>query len=212
NNATPLQNSGNSILGNSVFMNGRSFATASSAPTPLLGIDLTNGFTFPRDDGFTANNSKGHGAANDPNNFQNFPILTAVTQVASGLRITGSLTASPNVTYRIEFFASNPDPLGQPAEGQTFLGATNVTTNGSGTASFAITLNVNVQPGQIITATATNLTADPSAQAGAGKVFNTSEFSAAAKAGPQAPVAGGGGARRGPGGEGLWPRGRAPVP
>src|SRR5262249_60314618 len=47
NNATPIQNSGNSILGNSVFQNGRNFATASSAPTPLLGIDLTNGFVFP---------------------------------------------------------------------------------------------------------------------------------------------------------------------
>src|SRR5262249_698347 len=173
NNATPLQNSGNSILGNSVFQNGRSFATASSAPTPLLGIDLTNSFTFPRDDGFTANNSKGHGAANDPNNLQNFPILTAVTQLASGFQITGSPTASPTVTYRIEFFASNPDPLGLPAEGQTFLGSINVTTNASGTVSFSPTISVSLQPGQIITATATNLTADPTAQAGAVAVFNT---------------------------------------
>src|SRR5262245_36712216 len=132
NNATPIQNSGNSILGNSVFQNGRDFATASSAPTPLLGIDLTNGFVFPRDDGFTANGSKGHGAANDPNNFQNFPILRSATLVAGGLKIIGSFTeaAEPNTTLRLEFFASNPDPLGLPAEGQTFLGATNVTTNG----------------------------------------------------------------------------------
>src|SRR5262245_58327729 len=132
NNATPIQNSGNSILGNSVFQNGRDFATASSAPTPLLGIDLTNGFVFPRDDGFTANDSKGHGAANDPNNFQNFPILRSATLVAGGVKIIGSFTeaAEPDTALRIEFFANNPDPLGLPAEGQTFLGATNVTTNG----------------------------------------------------------------------------------
>src|SRR5262249_52566339 len=179
NNATPLQNSGNSILGNSVFQNARGFATASSAPTPLLGIDLTNGFVFPRDDGFTANDSKGHGAANDPNNFQNFPILSSVVRVAGGVQITGTFTetAEPNTTLRLEFFANDPDPLGLPAEGQTFLGATNVTTNASGTASFSVMFNTSVAANQVFTATATNLTADPSAQAGAVNVFNTSEFS-----------------------------------
>jgi CSLREA domain-containing protein len=180
NNATPIQNSGNSILGNSIFENGRGFASAASAPTPLLGIDLSNGFVFPRDDGFTANDSKGHGAANDPNNFQDFPILSSVVRVAGGVQITGTLTqsVSPNMMVRIEFFANNPDPLGLPAEGQTFLGATNVTTNGGGTASFAPTFNVNLTTSQSVTATATNLTADPSSQAGAVNTFNTSEFSA----------------------------------
>jgi hypothetical protein len=184
NNATPIQNSGNSILGNSVFENGRSSTT-----TPLLGIDLTNGFVFPKDDAFTANDSKGHGVANDPNNFQNFPILTAVAPVSGGIQITGSLTqsVSPNTQFRIEFFANNPDPLGLPAEGQTFLGAITVTTNASGTVSFSPTFNVSVQPGQIITATATNLTADPSAQAGAVNVFNTSEFSPGVTFAPTTP-------------------------
>jgi CSLREA domain-containing protein len=176
NNATPIQNSGNSILGNSVFENGRTSTT-----TPLLGIDLTNGFVFPRDDGFTANDSKGHGAANDPNNFQNFPVLSSVVPVAGGVQITGAFTekGEPNTTLRLEFFANNLDPLGLPAEGQTFLGAANIKTNASGQASFAVTLAAKVQPGQFITADATNLTADPSAQAGAINLFNTSEFSAA---------------------------------
>src|SRR5262249_24118743 len=157
----------------------RNFETASSAPTPLLGIDLTNGFVFPREDGFTANNSKGHGAANDPNNFQNFPVLTSVTQVSGGVQIAGSLTqsGSPNTTYRIESFASNPDPKGLPAEAQMLIGAFNVTTNASGTVSFSHTFNVSLTAGQIVTATATNLTPDPSAQTGAVAVFSTSEFS-----------------------------------
>jgi CSLREA domain-containing protein len=180
NNASPIQNSGNSVLGNLIFENGRGFATAASAPTPLLGIDLTSGFVFPKEDGFTANDSKGHGAANDPNNFQDFPILSSVVRVAAGVQITGTLTqsVSPNMMVRIEFFANNPDPLGLPAEGQFFLGATKVTTNAGGTASFSVTLpDPALAGGQIFTATATNLTADPSAQAGAVNVFSTSEFS-----------------------------------
>src|SRR5205807_1696792 len=56
------QNSGNTIEDNSIYLNGRS-----SISTPLLGIDLTNSFPFPKDDGVTPNDSKGHGAANDPN-------------------------------------------------------------------------------------------------------------------------------------------------
>src|SRR5262249_8520630 len=47
--ASGQPNIGNAIEGNSLFENGRSFQTASSKPTPLLGIDLTNGFLFPRD-------------------------------------------------------------------------------------------------------------------------------------------------------------------
>jgi CSLREA domain-containing protein len=174
NNATPIQNTGNSILGNSLFENGR------SNPTLEVGLDLTNGFVFPKDDGATANDSKGHGAANDPNNLQNFPLLTGVSVSGSSVKITGTLTqsVSPNTKYRIEFFVSNPDPLGGIAEGQAFLGSTNVTTNASGKATFSVTLSANVHSGQILTATATNLTADPSSQAGnTFTTFNTSEFS-----------------------------------
>ena len=78
NNATQAQNNGNAILGNSIFENGR------SNPAFLLGIDLTNQFTFPKDDGATPNDSAGHGAPNDPNNFQNAPVLTSAAPVSGG--------------------------------------------------------------------------------------------------------------------------------
>jgi CSLREA domain-containing protein len=161
NNATPLPNNANSILGNSIFENGR------NNPTFEPGIDLSNSFVFPKDDGVTPNDSKGHGAVNDPNNFQNFPLLTAASVSGGSVTISGTLTQSisPNTTFRIEFFASNPDPQGGAPEGQTFLGFTTVTTKASGQASFSVTLNANVHGGQIITATAT----DP--------IGNTSEFS-----------------------------------
>src|SRR5262245_34045540 len=164
--ASGQPNIGNAIEGNSVFKNGRNFATASSAPTPLLGIDLTNGFLFPRDDGLTPNDSKGHGAPNDPNNFQNFPVLSSVTVSGGKTTITGTLNGAPGSTFRVEFFANDTDPLGLPAEGQQFLGSINVTTDASGNASFSTSFNVAVANGRIVTATATDASG------------NTSEFSA----------------------------------
>src|SRR5262249_47288194 len=154
--ASGQPNIGNAIEGNSVFLNGRRFATASSAPTPLLGIDLTNIFLFPRDDGLTPNDSRGHGAPNDPNNFQNFPVLSTVTVSGGITPPTGRLKGAPGSPFRVEFFASAPDPLGQPAEGQQFLGFMNVTTDASGNASFSTSFNVAVANGRIVTATATD--------------------------------------------------------
>lgn len=164
--ASGQPNIGNAIAGNSIFENGRNYLTASSAPTPLLGIDLTNQFLFPRDDGVTPNDSQGHGAANDPNNFQNFPVLTSATTNGASTSISGTLHADANKTYRIEFFANDLDPLGLPAEGQEFLGFVNATTNASGDATISATFNVAVDTSRTVTATAT----DP--------VGNTSEFSA----------------------------------
>ena len=168
--ASGQPNIGNTIEGNSIFKNGRDYQTASSAPTPLLGIDLTNNFLFPRDDGLTPNDSQGHGAANDPNNLQNFPVLTSAMSQGGMTTIAGSLQSAANTTFRIEFFASDVDPLGLPAEGQQFLGFVNVSTDPSGNASFNVTLSVAVSNGRLVTATAT----DP--------FGNTSEFSAAVQA------------------------------
>src|SRR5262249_62297484 len=137
-------------------------AMGSAARTRLLGIDLTDGFMFARDDGFTANDSKGHGAPNDPNNFQNFPVLSTVTLGSGTTIVTGTLKASPNSTYRIEFFANDTDPLGQPAEGQQFLGFVNTTTDANGNASFSTTVNVAVAVGRLVTATATDGIRNPS--------------------------------------------------
>jgi Ca2+-binding RTX toxin-like protein len=165
--ASGQPNIGNAIEGNSIFKNGRSYLTASSAPTPLLGIDLTNGFLFPRDDGATANDSQGHGAPNNPNNSQNSPLLTSAVVQGTSTSVAGLLHADANKLYRIELFANDSDSLGLPAEGQEFLGFVNVTTNANGDAAFLTTFNVAVNTSRTITATAT----DP--------VGNTSEFSAA---------------------------------
>ncbi|HEV3084681.1 MAG TPA: DUF4214 domain-containing protein, partial [Gemmataceae bacterium] len=176
NNFVQAQNSGNAIEGNSIYLNGR------SDPTTLIGIDLTNQFVYPRDDGVTPNDSgrnrngmpAPHGDPSDPNNFQDFPVLTAVTLDRGGVRVTGTLmqSVSPNTSFRIEFFLSSPDPAGGIAEGQTFIGSTDVVTDFTGKASFSVLLNIGLGQGQLVTATAT----DPNG--------NTSEFSAVQLAAP----------------------------
>ena len=83
-----------------------------------------------------------------------------------GTSVQGTLNSIASSTFRIELFASaTADPSGH-GPGQNFLGAFNVTTNGSGNASFNMTLAPSVLAGQVISATATD--------AGG----NTSEYSA----------------------------------
>ena len=158
--ASGQPNIGNAILGNSVFLNGR------SSPTTLLGIDLTNGFLFAKDDGLTPNDSKGHGAPEDPNNFQNFPVLTSVTTGGGTTTVKGTLGGAANSTFRVELFANDADPAGGIAEGQQFLGFVNATTNAGGVANFTATLSGTLAAGRVVTATATD------------GIGNTSEFSA----------------------------------
>ncbi len=133
---------GNAIQSNSIFANGG------------LGIDLgINGVT-PNDPG---------DADGGANNLQNFPVLNLA--VGNSTSIEGTLISTSNVEFRIEFFSNTGcDPSGF-GEGENFLGATTVTTSGSGVTSFAVTLPETVPIGQFITATATD--ADN----------NTSEFS-----------------------------------
>jgi len=132
----------NQILGNSIYSNGR------------IGIDLSAGGSS---DGATAND--GGDTDIGSNNLQNKPVIASVTNVASALRVQGSLNTTAAVgTYRIEFFLS---PAGDP-EGKTFLGATSIVTSGAGAASFDVTFTATVVAGQIVTATATSAAGDTS--------------------------------------------------
>ena len=140
---TVVSGTGNAILSNAIFANGG------------LGIDLGT-------DGVTPNDSLGH---NGPNNYQNFPILTAVVTSGGTTTLSGTLNSTPNATFTVQFFANAaPDPSGF-GEGQQYLGQTGVTTDGSGNASFSVTLSTPPLVGQFFTTTAT----DPAG--------NTSEFS-----------------------------------
>jgi hypothetical protein len=76
------------------------------------------------------------------------------------------LSSLPNTAYQLEFYSTtNPDPLGF-GEGESFLGTTLVTTDGTGNAGFTAGFPTGLPVGTYVTATAT----DPTG--------STSEFSA----------------------------------
>jgi len=143
-------NPGWAILGNSIFSN------------TGLGIRLAGG----NDDGFTGVEINDTGDADTgANNFQNYPVITSVATSGGNTTISGTLNSTASTAFRVEFFSnSSCDPSGN-GEGQTFLGFTNATTDGSGNGSFGPVI-FPVPAGQpVITSTAT----DPG--------NNTSEFS-----------------------------------
>lgn len=118
---------------------------------------------------------------NDPGEtdmIQNYPVLASAVSSGGTTTITGTLSSTGGRAYTLDFYsnaACDPDGYG---EGETYLGATSVTTAANGTASFTATLPVAVPNGRTITATAT----------GSGGVspstIRTSEFSACVAVGP----------------------------
>jgi titin len=141
----------NSMQANSIFANGK------------LGIDL--GFNFGSD-GISPNDPLGGDGDVGPNNLQNYPVLTSANTSGANLLIQGKFSSDTNITFRIEFFANAVCDASGHGEGEYFLGATGVTTDGAGKADFTAVLLAALPPGRHqITATAT----DP--------LGNTSEFS-----------------------------------
>ncbi len=138
---------GNAVQGNSIYGNRN------------LGIDLSTSDELAFN--VTPNQSPQTGGG--PNNRQNYPVIVN----ASGSTVGVNFTSKPSATYRIEVFASDAaDPSGF-GQGQTFLGAQNVTTNAQGnTGTVSITLPSPFSNGKVISATATSASGD------------TSEFSA----------------------------------
>jgi CSLREA domain-containing protein len=152
---------GNAILSNSIFSNAS------------LGIDLSpissvNGIN-PNDLGDTDAGA---------NNLQNYPVLTSAASSGSGTTINGTLNSKANTLFTLQFFSNTICNGSGNGEGESFLGSTTVTTDGSGNASFTAIVSGTATPGQSVTATAT----DPS--------NNTSEFSACIPVGsPPSPPA-----------------------
>ena len=112
-------------------------------------------------DGVTPNDF-GDGDAG-PNNLQNFPVLlSAVRGNPSGVTVTGTLNSTPNSDFTLDFFASGAADETGFGEGRVFLGSIDVTTDGSGNASFNFGAGGTVLAGDVISATATGATGDTS--------------------------------------------------
>ena len=140
---------GISILGNSIHGN------------TFMGIDLNW-------DAVTANDA--NDADTGTNGLQNYPVITsAATNGAGSLRLIGTFNSNAGASYRIEFFGSAAEDGTGYGEGQTYLGSTSVTTDGSGNASFDVLLSATVAIGHAISALAT-------VDLGGGNYGSTSEF------------------------------------
>jgi trimeric autotransporter adhesin len=128
--------SGNTLDGNSIYSN---FG---------LGIDLGN-------DGVTLNSPGGPHLG--PNDFQNFPVITSVSNNSITTFISGALNGAPGMPFTLQFFSSPAvDPSGY-GQGETYLGRlTGVTTDTSGNTSFTFSYRFPIDPGQFFSATATD--------------------------------------------------------
>jgi len=84
---------------------------------------------------------------------KNVPVLTAVHTGVSTV-VTGTFNGMANTAFRIEFFANAVCDPSNYGEGQSYLGFTNITTNGSGAATINVTLPATSLP--FVTATATD--------------------------------------------------------
>jgi uncharacterized repeat protein (TIGR01451 family) len=123
-----------------------------------LGIDLGTS-------GVTANDVGDADAG--ANLLQNFPVLSDVTNAITGTEVTGTLNSTASTTFTLDFYSTIALETSGHGEGQFYLGSTNVTTDGSGNATFLAQLAVTNLSGRYITATATDANG------------NTSEFGAA---------------------------------
>ena len=145
---------GNAILGNAIWDNDQ------------LGIDI-------HPVGVTANDP-GDGDTG-PNQYQNYPVLdwVATGPPSASTVISGTLDSTASTSFGIEFFYNDTaDPSGH-GEGKHYFGSAEVSTDGSGLATFVITLPGTIPAATYVAATAT----DPD--------DNTSEFSAARVAIPE---------------------------
>ncbi|HEX6094945.1 MAG TPA: IPT/TIG domain-containing protein [Thermoanaerobaculia bacterium] len=136
------------VIGNSL----RNRIIANAMEDNGLGIDLWSSYSY----------SYGQATPNDdddsdtgPNNLINFPILGRVTNENGETTIRGTLATVPNRSHRIELFSSPGCNGSGYGEGKTLLEAFDLTTDGSGTASF-LRAHSPLPAGTVITATATS--------------------------------------------------------
>jgi S-layer homology domain len=143
----------NPIRGNRIFNNGIGGVGANGVG---LAIDLGNSSTpsgqNPNDLGDA--DSAGIQFGND---FQNYPLITSAVPEGGGTRVIGTLNSLASTLFDLDFY-SNPACRGRPRallQAETYIGSTQVTTDGSGNASFNVLLPTPITAGSPVTASAT---------------------------------------------------------
>ena len=111
-----------------------------------------------------ANYNLGIDIINSANNSPTAPVITNAFGYIYDTIVAGTLSSQPGQSYLVDFYRT---PNAAAGQGQFYLGTANVTTAGSGKATFIYTNTAGNYSGQYLTATAT----DP--------FGNTSDFSPA---------------------------------
>lgn len=119
-----------------------------------LGIDILPTGPDTNDPGDTDSGS---------NNRQNYPVIQNA-MAGGSTRAIGTYNSTPSRQFRLEFFSSPAAHSTGYGEGQTYLGFTNVTTDGSGNASFDVILPVASTSGHVMSSTATDLTTNATSE------------------------------------------------
>ncbi len=101
-------------------------------------------------------------SATGPNNLLNYPLLASATSDGATTTIQGTLNCTASSAFTLEFFASPACDGSSYGEGAWFLGATDVTTDGAGNASFNVNFPIPTEQGTPITATNANANGDTS--------------------------------------------------
>jgi hypothetical protein len=127
-------NAGQGVTVDGTAATGNRIHANSTVNNGALGIDLTNG----------------------GNNVQPSPAVSSATLNVTDLTVGGSVHGAVNTAFTLDFFANHQcDPSGF-GEGETYLGSTEATTDGSGNATFSATVPADVSTGDVVTATATD--------------------------------------------------------
>lgn len=174
--SSPLGNTGHGVLiddGDQSFVGGTTSGAGNTiAYNGLDGVAVINGGhdnAIQRNAVFSngghsidlGNNGVTFNDFNDvdagPNELQNYPLLTQATSNGSTTSVLGSLNSEASSNYRIEFFSTATLGPGDKREARTYLGAVNVTTSASNTASIVALLPANVADGHFVVTTATDL-------------------------------------------------------
>ncbi|HET9476132.1 MAG TPA: hypothetical protein VFP63_01450 [Dehalococcoidia bacterium] len=169
----PLSGAGNIIASNSedgIFVDqtagtGNTASRNEIRDNGQLGIDL--GTASDVAPGVTQNDP-GDADVAGGNELQNFPVVSLAesdNDATPGTHITGALNSKASGAYKIDLYASPTCDPSNYGEGEDHLGTVNVTTDGSGDASFDVIFAFHTPLGSAVTATATD------------SIGNTSEFS-----------------------------------
>ena len=145
----------NSGIDSQINLSGNRIQQNSIHSNTALGITLVHsGTPFANDVGDADVVPGNHG--------QNYPVITAVAIASGNATISGTINSNAATQLHLEFFDNAACDASGNGEGQTFIGTTDVTTDGSGNASFGpLVFSVPVGQG-VITSTATNVGGDTS--------------------------------------------------